>query len=172
MSHSRKHVKEQFKSQIELQNGHSIIKVIDLRGGNTIEVQYPSGHCHLAMIPSKFNKIVWIKKGNYAIIDQIEDQSNISSGIQACVVNILNKDNIKDFQKSNQWPKEFETIDLKPKLQDLIQNDDDNDNDDYLNDLPTNQNRKKYQVRHDESESDDDDDDDDEDDSENDDNVE
>ncbi|KAN0028129.1 hypothetical protein ACTFIV_009961 [Dictyostelium citrinum] len=148
MSHARKHVTNQsLNSSLKLENDQNIVKVIDMRGGNVVEVQYPNGSTVLAIIPSKFKNVLWIKKGNYAIIDK-EDESSKSSQVKCSVVHILSKENVKGLVKSNDWPKEFDLEDKNQRQQPqkplLLTAPTSDDEDGGLSDLGVNPNRKKF----------------------------
>ncbi|KAK5583724.1 hypothetical protein RB653_005322 [Dictyostelium firmibasis] len=168
MSHARKHVTNQsLNSSLILENDQSIVKVIDMRGGNVVEVQYPNGSTVLAIIPSKFKNVLWIKKGNYAIIDK-EDESSKSSQVKCSIVHILSKENVKGLVKSNDWPKEFDLEDKNQRQQQqkplLLTCPNPDEDDGGLSDLGVNPNRKKFgRVDSDEEDISDDDDDEEED---------
>ncbi|KAF2070817.1 hypothetical protein CYY_007864 [Polysphondylium violaceum] len=165
MSHSRKHVTDKtLNSDITVGEGHTVVKVVSIRGGNICEVQKPNGEQTLTIIPAKFNKILWIKNGSYAIIDKEDDDPK--SKIRSSIVNILSKDNIKELKKSNQWPIEFEDqVDTNKRTQivkqKVVKNDDDSD-DDSLSDLMENPNHKKHAFIDDTDSDEDDDEEDDE----------
>ncbi|EGC28627.1 hypothetical protein DICPUDRAFT_159921 [Dictyostelium purpureum] len=148
MSHARKHVtNKSLNSSLTLEQDQSIVKVVDIRGGNVIEVQYANESKVLAILPQKFNKVLWIKKGNYAIVDK-EDES--SKQVRCVVSHILSKENIKGLVKSNEWPKEFELEDKNQRQNNnivnrqILMNDGDSDEDNFDDLGMGNPNRKKY----------------------------
>eukprot|EP01132_Coremiostelium_polycephalum_P005176 gene5176-6444_t len=173
--HSRKHVTGNLNSSISLDDSQSIVKVIDIRGGNITEVQYPNGNTVLAIIPSKFNRTLWIKKGNYAIVDKVDDDisstttnsnnNSNSSKVKTTIVHILTKDAVKDLVKSNQWPKEFELENKKNQttmtLPNKLNQDSEDDSDGGLDDLAGNPNHRRFDDD-DDSESEEDSDEDEE----------
>jgi len=89
-----------------LEEGQSIVRVSSLRGGNICEVELPNGEKVLSLIPTKFLNVLWIKNGNYAIIDGIEDKA-YASKVRTSIVQILSSDQAKEWEKLDVWPKEF-----------------------------------------------------------------
>jgi len=66
MSRSRKHVQSQILNEYpEPEPNQSIVRVVQTRGTNQIEAEYPNGERILVMLPTKFNKLVWTKKGTF-----------------------------------------------------------------------------------------------------------
>jgi translation initiation factor IF-1 len=59
----RKHVDQDQDTLILPDEGQQIVKVIDVRGGNLVEVEFDDQTTTLCIIPSKYRKKVWIKKG-------------------------------------------------------------------------------------------------------------
>ena len=62
-SRNRKHLDEEYYADQMPTDEQVIGKVTELRGGNLIEVMYPSGERTLCLIPTKFRKKVWIRRG-------------------------------------------------------------------------------------------------------------
>lgn len=58
----------------------------------------------LVSLPPKFQKTVWIKKGSFVIIEPYQSTSKI----QAEIVHILFKDDIKNLKQKKLWPNELE----------------------------------------------------------------
>ncbi|XP_019869493.1 probable RNA-binding protein EIF1AD [Aethina tumida] len=55
-------------------------------------------------MPSKFRKNVWVKRGDYVLVEPIEEGDKV----KAEMVRILTPDHIKYFKKDNAWPAEFD----------------------------------------------------------------
>lgn len=78
------------------QEGQKIVRVTELRGSNIVEagcaglngggravphsprplrpqVEYPSGNRTLVLIPSKYQKKLWIRRDSYVIVDEATD---------------------------------------------------------------------------------------------------
>ncbi|XP_023026046.2 probable RNA-binding protein EIF1AD [Leptinotarsa decemlineata] len=60
-------------------------------------------------MPTKFRKNVWIKRGDFVLVQPIEEGDKV----KAEMVRILTKEHIKQFKKDNVWPKEFDNSDKK-----------------------------------------------------------
>ena len=81
---------------------------------------------YLVSMPTKFRKNVWIKRGDYCIVEPIEEGDKV----KAEIVRILYKDQIRFIKSENSWPfKDQENkkadIDLPPsdsEDEDLFQN--------------------------------------------------
>jgi hypothetical protein len=56
-------------------------------------------------MPTKFRKTVWVKRGDYMLVEPIEEGNKV----KAEIVQILTRDYIKYLKDQNLWPNEFET---------------------------------------------------------------
>ncbi|CAF1524909.1 unnamed protein product [Adineta ricciae] len=83
---------------------HYIVKVIAPRGNNLHEVVTPSGSTFLVSMPTKFRNTIFIKRGDYVLVEDIEEGDKV----KAEIVQILLRDNVKYIRSQNCWPKEFE----------------------------------------------------------------
>jgi hypothetical protein len=64
MSHSRKHVVSGAVHDHPVPEGEQeIVRVTEMRGSNIVEVVRPSGEKILCLMPAKFKKTLWIKRG-------------------------------------------------------------------------------------------------------------
>ncbi|XP_074605078.1 putative RNA-binding protein EIF1AD [Brevipalpus obovatus] len=81
-----------------------IVKVIAGRGNNLHEIETPDGQRYLASMPTKFRRNVWIKRGNYVVVEPIEEGDKV----KAEIVQILLKDQIKYIKGEGKWPPQFE----------------------------------------------------------------
>jgi len=125
MSHSRKHVKavalEAYPTPME---GQAIVRVFALRGGNILEVEYPNKERILCLLPARFHKTIWVKRGNYVIVEPFSELQNkikskdIPAKVKGRVVHVLLHDHVKDLQKTDLWPNEWkedkESTDFPP----------------------------------------------------------
>eukprot|EP01025_Chloroclados_australasicus_P050640 TRINITY_DN5845_c1_g1_i3.p1 TRINITY_DN5845_c1_g1~~TRINITY_DN5845_c1_g1_i3.p1 ORF type:complete len:161 (-),score=20.55 TRINITY_DN5845_c1_g1_i3:361-843(-) len=67
------------------------------RGGNIVEVQFANGDSTLCMIPSKFKKRFWIRKGGLLIVEQpVHDDA---AKVTGTVVAVLYSADIKRLKK-------------------------------------------------------------------------
>ncbi|XP_063537680.1 probable RNA-binding protein EIF1AD [Cydia strobilella] len=127
----RKHVmNEALWDDFELpKENQSIVKVLKSMGNNLHQITTPSGEEYLVSMPIKFRKNIWVKRGDYTLVEPILEGNKV----KAEIVKIINKDSIKYYKENNVWPKEFED-----SKSDVKQN---NDDDLFEN---TNRNRIQY----------------------------
>lgn len=101
----RKHVLlEVLKDDYSLpQEGQEIVKVLSSRGNNLHEVEDTSGETYLVSMPTKFRKNVWVKRGDYVLVESIAEGDKV----KAEMVRILSQEHIKCFKKAGVWPEAF-----------------------------------------------------------------
>jgi probable RNA-binding protein EIF1AD len=89
-----------------------IVLVLGNRGSNMFEIQLSTGELELARLPNKFNKLIWVKKNDFLIVERNDDSANVdsvsTSKVKFVINNIINKDNIRALKSQNLWPIEFE----------------------------------------------------------------
>ena len=72
---------------------------------------FPNGDKQLSLLPTKFNKLIWIKRGDYVIVSESEGQFTTSSGkqngVSSLIQHILRKEQINHIKKEGLWPKEW-----------------------------------------------------------------
>ncbi|XP_077388431.1 putative RNA-binding protein EIF1AD [Festucalex cinctus] len=154
----RKHVvKEVLGDFVVPTENQQIVKVTGSRGNNLHETVTAQGEMFLVSMPTKFRKNIWIKRGDYVIVDPIEEGEKVKAEISS----ILYKDHIVYLQERHLWPEGF-MIENKTNQQKQEENDSgekdekeasasDSDNDD---DLFVNTNRCTYQYSESEDEED------------------
>ncbi|XP_003970161.2 probable RNA-binding protein EIF1AD [Takifugu rubripes] len=165
----RKHVvKEVLGDFVAPTEDQQIVKIVGSRGNNLHEVLTSQGDAFLVSMPTKFRKNIWIKRGDFVIVDPIEEGEKVKAEISS----ILYKDHVQHLKKQQQWPEGF--MEEQP-VQDKTNNqqqqqedrpekkeekdsgnseDDESESEDDESDLFVNTNRCNYQY---ESEEDDDD---------------
>ncbi len=85
--------------------GQHIVMAVGSRGSNIMEVQFPDGKRTLCLIPARFHKKLWIKRGNYLIIENAEETD---AAVTGQVVHVLFADHVKQLKKiQGVWPIEF-----------------------------------------------------------------
>ncbi|CAL8328214.1 putative RNA-binding protein EIF1AD [Gadus morhua] len=100
----RKHVvQEAMGDFINPTGNQQIVKVIGSRGNNLHEAVTSKGESFLVSMPNKFRKNLWIKRGDYVIVDPIDEGEKVKAEI--CV--ILYKDHIRHLQRLQLWPDGF-----------------------------------------------------------------
>jgi len=112
MSHSRKHlITNVLTQEIELTKNQRIVKVIENKGQHIYLVELPSGDTTLTLLPAKFRNTIWIKRGDYVIIEDeevITPEKNFSGKIRSIIKYILYTDQIKHLKSTNNWPQTWE----------------------------------------------------------------
>lgn len=102
-----KHVlKEQETNEFDIPTeNQTIVRVVASRGNNLHEVETPvEGEEHfLVSMPVKFRKNVWIKRGDFVLVEPIEEGNKV----KAEICRILTAEHIKEFEKEGVWPKRF-----------------------------------------------------------------
>lgn len=100
----RKHVvKEVLGDFVTPTENQQIVKVIGSRGNNLHEAVTSQGESFLVSMPTKFRKNIWIKRGDFVIVDPIEEGDKVRGEISS----ILYKDHIQYLQKQQLWPEGF-----------------------------------------------------------------
>jgi len=103
----KKHVCREVLDEFVLPSeGQTIVKVVAGRGNNLHEVTDDCGNAFLVSMPTKFRKNVWIKRGDFVIVDPIEEGDKV----KAEIVTILYRDQIRYIKRENQWPSGFEDV--------------------------------------------------------------
>ncbi|CBJ25456.1 conserved unknown protein [Ectocarpus siliculosus] len=78
------------------------------RGSNIIEIMLANGEPSLALLPTRFRKLIWVKRGDYLITSTSAGDFETSAGetgkVRHRVEHILNKDQIKHLKKRELWP--------------------------------------------------------------------
>lgn len=80
-----------------------IVRVLKSRGNNLHEVETPDKSVLLVSMPKRFRGGVWVKKGDFVLVEPIEEGNKV----KAEIVKILSNDQIKYYKMNNVWPKEF-----------------------------------------------------------------
>ena len=141
-SHYRKHITNAVWNDLpEPQDDECIGKVVGTRGSNQFEVvlappkpslgdgeSMPSSSLdptpQLAILPTKFRKLIWVKRNDYVIcscaLEEEKDEkegtkdpdrggvssrsSSIEGGIRYMITHILYKDQVKHLKEQKMWP--------------------------------------------------------------------
>ncbi|XP_013786686.1 probable RNA-binding protein EIF1AD isoform X2 [Limulus polyphemus] len=131
----KKHVAKEVLDTLVVPEGEQqIVRVICGKGNNLHEVESDVGEKFLVSMPTKFRKNVWIKRGDFVIVEPIEEGDKV----KAEIVHILYKDQIKHIKSEGKWPVEFEeTKILENNCCDdpnaALDSDEDNDSDLFVN---------------------------------------
>jgi len=135
---SKKHVQQRMLSTLStIENEDQAVgRVLSVRGGNLLDVTLPDGSEILCNVPSRFFKSIWIKRGDFVIIEKLSEAKTTNrpkeSKVKAEVANVLQLDSIKQLKKDGLWPTEFDTpVTAKKRVS----------SSDPIGDLPSNPNR-------------------------------
>ncbi|XP_004596714.2 probable RNA-binding protein EIF1AD [Ochotona princeps] len=103
----RKHVvKEVLGEHVVPSEQQQIVKVLRTPGNNLHEVETAQGQRFLVSMPSKFRKNIWIKRGDFLIVDPIKEGQKVKAEI--CFV--LCKDHVRSLQEEGLWPEAFSEV--------------------------------------------------------------
>ena len=78
--------------------GQRIAMSLGTRGGNIVEVQFDDGCTTLCMIPARFNKKLWIRKGGLVIVERPVAESE-GAKVSGNVVAVLYPEHLRMFRK-------------------------------------------------------------------------
>ncbi|CAI8607105.1 unnamed protein product [Vicia faba] len=160
MKGGRKNLKRASEEKhVTLGDGQCIMQVASLRGSNLIEVMDASGEKSLALFPAKFQKSMWIKRGNFVVVDESGKKEALESGSKVgCIVSqVLFYHQLRALKKSAEWPEIFKD-DLNERVATQQENETDTSDDDGLPPLEANTNRvRPSEPEDEESDSDNDD---------------
>ena len=76
-----------------------IARALGTRGGNILEVEFEGGSTTLCMIPAKFNKKLWIRRGGLVVVEQTVTEAT-GAKVTANVVAVLYAEHLKQFRKA------------------------------------------------------------------------
>lgn len=121
-THYRKHLTDSILHDFpEPLGDERVAKIVATRGSNqfdivlSVEKSLPEERsattrpCHLAILPTKFRKLVWLKRNDFVIVQTATDaegadRKNDSGGVRFMITHILYKEQIKHLQSNELWP--------------------------------------------------------------------
>lgn len=82
-----------------------IVRVVASKGNNLHEVESAAvGQVnYLVSMPTKFRKNVWIKRGDFVLVEPIEEGDKV----KAEIVRIFTQEHIRVYTEVHIWPKKF-----------------------------------------------------------------
>jgi probable RNA-binding protein EIF1AD len=127
-THYRKHLTDSIIYDFpEPGENECLAKVVATRGSNQFDIVLPMEHAdvdvdvdadnqqllsgresHLAILPTKFNKLVWVKRNDFVIVETADENDNNAGdtgSIRYMISHILYKDQVKHLQTKGMWPK-------------------------------------------------------------------
>jgi probable RNA-binding protein EIF1AD len=120
-THYRKHLTNSVVNDYPIPNPQQherLAKVVATRGGNQFDVllalmdqdsSQGDREPQLCILPTKFRKLVFIKRGDFVIVEtsmeeNAEDDTREEKGVRCIVRHILYKDQIKHLKAKGVWP--------------------------------------------------------------------
>ena len=114
----KKYVEKEVAEDFSLpEENQEIAKVVKPMGNNLHEVESFSGESFLVSMPPKFRKHIWIKRGDFLIIEPIEEGNKV----KAEIARILTKEHIQYYIEQKIWPDKFKE-DVEEKAESSISN--------------------------------------------------
>eukprot|EP00750_Incisomonas_marina_P016725 INCI19308.1.p1 GENE.INCI19308.1~~INCI19308.1.p1 ORF type:complete len:223 (-),score=64.23 INCI19308.1:770-1438(-) len=112
----RKNVAQELDEFPELEEDDLFARVLGSRGGNLFDVESQDGVTALCRLPTRFRKMVWIKRGSYILVVQAADDVEVVNGkgkakVLFAAKAILMDHQIKHFKRLGLWPEYFMTSD-------------------------------------------------------------
>lgn len=102
----RKHVMRSVLSEdLELpKEGQDIVRIQTSMGNNLHEVETASGEKYLVSMPTRFRKSVWVKRGDFILVEPIAEGDKV----RAEMVRPITSDYIRYLRDNNKWPSDFD----------------------------------------------------------------
>lgn len=100
----RKHVVQELLGEHMVPSAQQqVVRVLRTPGNNLHEVETAQGQRFLVSMPSKYRKNIWIKRGDFLIVDPIEEGEKVKAEISF----VLCKDHVRALQRDGLWPEAF-----------------------------------------------------------------
>ncbi|UYV63391.1 EIF1AD [Cordylochernes scorpioides] len=105
-----KRANKEYVSYFLPEGNQSIVQVVECRANNLHMVATPEGDRYLASMPKILRNMVWLRRGQYLIVEPVEEGREV----KAIICHVLFQHHIEHIADNNLWPKEFSTA-LNPK---------------------------------------------------------
>lgn len=119
-THYRKHLTDKVLHDFPVPSeDESIAKVVATRGGNQFDIVLPgnSNEQQLAILPTKFRKLVWLKRNDFVIVQTAKgdetseteekpdsEKTGETGSIRFMINHILYKEQVKHLKSEGLWP--------------------------------------------------------------------
>ncbi|XP_043668352.1 probable RNA-binding protein EIF1AD [Vespula pensylvanica] len=133
----RKHVAKEVEDLSIPTKSQSIVKVVESRGNNLHEIVNSTGEQYLVSMPVKFRRHIWIKRGDFVLVEPIAEGDKV----KAEIVKILTREHIKWYRVQKCWPLEFDEVSSKKQPEETMKDNNDEEEDMEKEDLFVNTNR-------------------------------
>ncbi|XP_058684708.1 probable RNA-binding protein EIF1AD [Poecile atricapillus] len=106
----RKHVvRELLEERVQPAEGQSVVRVLGTPGNNLHEVETAEGTRFLASMPPRFRRHIWIKRGDFLLVDPIQEGSKVKAEISL----VLLPPHVRSLQRQGLWPEAFAPLERK-----------------------------------------------------------
>ena len=111
----RKHVMRSVLTEdLELpKENQDVVRIRASVGNNLHEVETADGDVYLISMPNRFRKSVWVKRGDYILVEPITEGDKV----RAEMVRPVTSDYIRFLRQNDKWPSGFETIESEDALE-------------------------------------------------------
>lgn len=99
--------------------GQEVARVVEGRGSNQVEIERGDGERHLVLVPSKYHKVVFLKKGDFVIVEMEPTPERIEGKVVGSVVVPLLAHHMKHLRSVGKVPERFEEVVAPGKQRDL-----------------------------------------------------
>lgn len=97
-----------------------VVQIVRSQGSNLLEVRGADGAEALAILPTKFRRLVWVKRGDFVIASQSHDAYETAGGaagrVKFMIEHILYPEQIKHLTACGKWPAAFAASPLPPPV--------------------------------------------------------
>lgn len=115
----RKHLVNEVLDDFSLPaRNQQIVQVVRIGGNNLHEVKTPDGSSFLVSMPVKFRKIIWLKRNDYILVENIPEGVKV----KAEMVRPLSLEHIKYFKQQGVWPYESDCEKVTPDESEIFVN--------------------------------------------------
>ena len=103
----------------EPQEDEKVAKIVATRGSNQFDIRVANDESvYLAILPTKFHKLVWVKRGDYVLVQVGQEEgegdseengtkeNNNKDGVRHLISHILYKEQVKHLKAKGLWPDE------------------------------------------------------------------
>ena len=84
----------------QISQDQCIAKVIETKGGGLFQIESALDHLDLVSLPSKFQKLLWVRRGTYVVV---QPDSESKTKINGEIVHVLLPGDIKDLKNLGLW---------------------------------------------------------------------
>ena len=103
-STKKKHVMAEVLDEFEVpKESETIVRIVGGKGNNLHMVEDTARNQFLVSMPRKFRRSVWVKRGDFVVVQPIEEGDKV----KAEIVRVLYKEQIKYIKEEGKWPKGF-----------------------------------------------------------------